>query len=375
MKNFDLEKRRYVLSAIASLIIVVYIIRLFSLQIASDDYRKSADSNAFLKKIEFPSRGTITDRNGKLLVYNQPAYDIMVVMNEEAGRLDTMDFCNALGITKEFFKKRMAEIKDRSKNPGYSRFTQQLFMGQLPDKEFSAFQEKIFRFPGFYIQRRSIRQYKEPLAAHLLGDVAEVSQGDIEEDDYYQPGDYIGKQGIERQYEKDLRGRKGVQILLRDARGRIKGRYKNGQFDQKPLPGKDIQLGLDAELQKLGERLMEGKLGAIVAIEPKTGQILAMVSSPTFDPRTMIGKLRGKNQAQLTLDPAKPLINRAIGGQYPPGKYIQNDTGRDLLYRGYRQRLHSLSLRPRILLQGTPRRLPLPRGSYIAHPGHQHVVQ
>ena len=170
MKNFDLEKRRYVLSAIASLIIVVYIIRLFSLQIASDDYRKSADSNAFLKKIEFPSRGTITDRNGKLLVYNQPAYDIMVVMNEEAGRLDTMDFCNALGITKEFFKKRMAEIKDRSKNPGYSRFTQQLFMGQLPDKEFSAFQEKIFRFPGFYIQRRSIRQYKEPLAAHLLGD-------------------------------------------------------------------------------------------------------------------------------------------------------------------------------------------------------------
>lgn len=149
MKNFDLEKRRYVLSAIASLIIVVYIIRLFSLQIASDDYRKSADSNAFLKKIEFPSRGTITDRNGKLLVYNQPAYDIMVVMNEEAGRLDTMDFCNALGITKEFFKKRMAEIKDRSKNPGYSRFTQQLFMGQLPDKEFSAFQEKIFRFPGF----------------------------------------------------------------------------------------------------------------------------------------------------------------------------------------------------------------------------------
>ena len=168
MKNFDLEKRRYVLSAIASLIIVVYIIRLFSLQIASDDYRKSADSNAFLKKIEFPSRGTITDRNGKLLVYNQPAYDIMVVMNEEAGRLDTMDFCNALGITKEFFKKRMAEIKDRSKNPGYSRFTQQLFMGQLPDKEFSAFQEKIFRFPGFYIQRRSIRQYKEPLAAHLL---------------------------------------------------------------------------------------------------------------------------------------------------------------------------------------------------------------
>ena len=375
MKNFDLEKRRYVLSAIASLIIVVYIIRLFSLQIASDDYRKSADSNAFLKKIEFPSRGTITDRNGKLLVYNQPAYDIMVVMNEEAGRLDTMDFCNALGITKEFFKKRMAEIKDRSKNPGYSRFTQQLFMGQLPDKEFSAFQEKIFRFPGFYIQRRSIRQYKEPLAAHLLGDVAEVSQGDIEEDDYYQPGDYIGKQGIERQYEKDLRGRKGVQILLRDARGRIKGRYKNGQFDQKPLPGKDIQLGLDAELQKLGERLMEGKLGAIVAIEPKTGQILAMVSSPTFDPRNHDRQTAWKESGTTDARPCQTAHQQSHRRTISTGKYIQDDTGRDLLYRGYRQRLHSLSLRPRILLQGTPRRLPLPRGSYLAHPGHQHVVQ
>ena len=374
MKNFDLEKRRYVLSAIASLIIVVYIIRLFSLQIASDDYRKSADSNAFLKKIEFPSRGTITDRNGKLLVYNQPAYDIMVVMNEEAGRLDTMDFCNALGITKEFFKKRMAEIKDRSKNPGYSRFTQQLFMGQLPDKEFSAFQEKIFRFPGFYIQRRSIRQYKEPLAAHLLGDVAEVSQGDIEEDDYYQPGDYIGKQGIERQYEKDLRGRKGVQILLRDARGRIKGRYKNGQFDQKPLPGKDIQLGLDAELQKLGERLMEGKLGAIVAIEPKTGQILDGVIAD-FRSQDHDRQTARKESGTTDARPCQTAHQQSHRRTISTGKYIQNDTGRELLYRGYRQRLHSLSLRPRILLQGTPRRLPLPRGSYLAHPGHQHVVQ
>ena len=263
MKNYDFEKRRLVLSAVAIGIVVAFIMRLFTLQIASDDYRKSADSNAFLKKIEYPSRGIITDRNGKLLVYNQPAYDVMVVMNEEKGHIDTLDFCKSLNITKDFFIQRMKDIKDRSKNPGYSRFTQQLFMGQLKDKEFSAFQERLYRFPGFYVQKRSVREYQQPIGAHLLGDVAEVSQADIEKDSYYQPGDYIGKMGVEREYEKDLRGQKGVQILLRDAHGQIQGRYQNGKFDQKPKPGRDIQLGLDASLQQLGERLMEGKLGAI----------------------------------------------------------------------------------------------------------------
>ncbi|MBQ7421849.1 MAG: penicillin-binding protein 2 [Prevotella sp.] len=330
MKDFELEKRQLVISGVAIFIIVVYVIRLFALQIMSDDYRRSADSNAFLKKIDYPSRGVITDRKGKLLVFNQPAYDIMVVENEERGRLDTLEFCRSLNITKEYFDKRMADIKDRSKNPGYSRFTQQLFMSQLSDKEFSAFQEKLFRFPGFYIQRRSIRQYKYPMGAHVLGDVAEVSQSDIEEDNYYQPGDYIGKLGIERSYEKELRGQKGVQILLRDARGRIKGRYKDGEYDVKPHPGKDLQLSIDADLQALGERLMEGKLGAIVAIEPKTGEILCMVSSPTYDPRTMIGKLRGRTQRELAEDPATPLLNRGIMGMYPPGSTFK--TGQAVTY-------------------------------------------
>ena len=269
MKNYDFEKRRLVLSAVAIVIIVAYVIRLFALQIASDDYRKSADSNAFLKKIEFPSRGIITDRTGKLLVYNQPAYDLMVVMNEEKGRLDTLDFCRSLNITKQFFNKRMNDIKDRTKNPGYSRFTQQLFLSQLSDKEFSAFREKLYRYPGFYIQKRSVRQYQSSIAGHVLGDVGEVSQSDIDEDNYYQAGDYIGKMGIEKEYETVLRGRKGVQILLRDAHGRIKGRYKNGAYDQRPYPGSDIELSIDAKLQALGERMMEGKIGAIVAIEPK----------------------------------------------------------------------------------------------------------
>lgn len=333
-KEYGLEYRRYVIAGVAIFIVTVYIIRLFTLQIMSDDYKKNADSNAFLKKVEFPARGVISDRNGKLLVYNQNAYDIMVVMNEEKGRLDTTEFCNSLGITKEFFIKRMEEIKDRNKNPGYSRFTQQLFMSQLSEKEFSVFQEKIYRFPGFYVQRRSIRQYTMPYAAHVLGDVAEVSESDIEDDSYYQLGDYIGKMGVEKSYEKQLRGEKGVQIMLRDAHGRIQGSYMNGKLDRRPVPGKDLTLSLDIKLQALGERLLEGKIGSIVAIEPSTGEVLCMVSSPTYDPRTVTGRKRGKMHAILSRNPWKPLLNRSIMGMYPPGSTFKTTQGLTFLTEG-----------------------------------------
>lgn len=334
MKDYNLENRRLVIGGVAVFIVVIYIIRLFTLQLLSDDYKKNADSNAFLKKIEYPSRGVITDRNGKLMVYNQPAYDIMVVMNEESGRLDTTEFCNALGITKEFFIQRMNDIKDRNKNPGYSRYTQQLFLSQLSDKEFSVFQEKMFRFPGFYVQRRSIRQYQYPYAAHVLGDVGEVSESDIEEDDYYQPGDYIGKLGVEKYYEKQLRGEKGVQILLRDAHGRIQGKYQGGKLDRKPVPGKDLTLGIDVNLQALGERMLEGKIGSIVAIEPSTGEVLAMVSSPSYDPRLMVGHMRGKMHAKLSRNVWKPLLNRSIMGQYPPGSTFKTTQALTYLSEG-----------------------------------------
>ena len=334
MKDYSLDYRHYVIAGVALLIVVVYIIRLFTLQITSDDYKKSADSNAFLKKIEYPSRGGIYDRNGKLLVYNQPAYDIMVVMNEAKDHLDTLDFCDALNITREDFDNRMATIKDRSKNPGYSRFTQQLFMSQLSEADFSVFQEKMFRFPGFYIQRRSIRQYRYPFAAHVLGDVAEVSPADIEEDDYYQPGDYIGKLGVERSYEKQLRGEKGMQILLRDAHGRVQGRYQNGRFDRRAVAGKNLTLGLDANLQALGERLMEGKIGSIVAIEPKTGEVLCMVSSPSYDPRMMVGRQRSKSHRLLSRNVWKPLLNRSIMGQYPPGSTFKTTQGLTFMTEG-----------------------------------------
>ena len=331
MKDFELEKRRYVVGGIAIAIVVVYIIRLFVLQIMSDDDKKNADSNAFLKKVEFPSRGAIYDRKGKLMVYNQPAYDIMIVVNEARGRLDTTEFCRTLNITRDDFIRRMDAIKDRNRNPGYSRFTQQLFMSQLSDKDFSIFQERRFRFPGIYVQKRSIRQYQYPYAAHVLGDVAEVSQADIETDDYYQPGDYIGKLGVEKKYERELRGEKGVQILLRDAHGRIQGSYQNGALDRRPVAGRNLTLGIDVNLQSLGEYLMANKKGSIVALDPATGEVLCMVSSPTYDPRMMIGRQRSKNHALLAANEQKPLLNRSIMGQYPPGSTFK--TSQALTFR------------------------------------------
>ena len=319
MKSYNLENRRFVIGGVALAIVLVYIIRLFTIQLLSDDFKKNADSNAFLKKIDYPSRGAIYDRNGKLMVYNQPSYDIMVVMNEAKGHIDTLELCNALGISKEYFVKRMDDIKDRNKNPGYSRFTEQLFMTQLSDKEFSVFREKMFRFPGFYVQKRSIRQYTYPYAAHVLGDIGEVSVSDIEEDNYYQPGDYIGKLGVEKYYEKELRGEKGVQIMLRDAHGRIQGSYHNGKFERRPVAGRDLTLSIDVKLQALGERMLQGKIGSIVAIEPATGEVLAMVSSPTYDPRNLVGRQRSKAHAALSRNVWKPLLNRSIMGQYPPG--------------------------------------------------------
>ena len=331
---YDYTNRRYVIGGAAIIIVIVYIIRLFTLQIMSEDYQKSADTNAFLKQTEYPARGAIFDRNGKLLVYNQPSYDIMVVMNEAREHLDTLELCEALGITREYFDKRMADIKDRNKNPGYSSYTQQTFITQLDEQDFAVFREKLFRFPGFYVQRRTLRQYQYACGAHVLGDVAEVSQGDIDNDDYYVRGDYIGKLGVERSYEKQLRGEKGVQILLRDAHGRVQGHYQNGKYDRKAVAGKNLTLSIDVDLQALGERLMEGKIGAIVAIEPKTGEVLCMVSSPSYDPRIMTGRKRGKNHMALQRNVWKPLLNRSIMGQYPPGSTFKTSQALTFLTEG-----------------------------------------
>ena len=333
MSRTILDNRKYVIGGIALFIVIAYIVRLAFLQLFNEDYKASADNNAFYNNVLYPSRGSIYDRNGKLLVFNQPAYDLMVVMREVED-LDTLDFCKTLNITREQFDERMSTIKNRNKNPGYSSYTQQLFMGQIPSGEYSVLQEKLFRFRGFSVRQRTTRQYSYPHLAHVLGYVAEVSPRDIERDSYYEPGDYKGQQGLERSYELDLRGEKGVEVLLRDAHGRIQGRYQNGAFDRKPKAGRDLTLSIDADLQALGERLMEGKLGAIVAIEPKTGEVLCMVSSPTYDPRKMEGKERGRRLIEMNRDPMRPLLNRAIQGTYPPGSTFKTSQALTFMQEG-----------------------------------------
>ena len=328
--KYNLENRKYVIASVVVGIVIAYILRLFSLQIVSDEYKLHADSNAFLKKTQYPARGVIYDRNDSLLVYNQPAYDVTFIPREVKG-LDTLDLCETLGITRESFEQRMKELRN---TPGYSYYTHQTLMTQLSGEEFSIFQEKLFRFPGFYTQRRSIRQYTCDVGAHVLGDIAEVSKRDMENDDYYKRGDYIGKQGIERSYEEQLRGEKGVEILLRDVHGRIQGRYMDGAMDIPSTPGKNLQLGLDIRLQALGERLLEGKIGSIVAIEPKTGEVLCMVSAPSFDPHLMTGRQRGANQLELSRDGWKPLLNRAIMGTYPPGSTFKTSQALTFLEEG-----------------------------------------
>lgn len=324
--NHLFEKRKLVIGGIAVLLVACYIVQLFFLQLSSDDYKLLADSNAYRIETQHPSRGQIYDRNGNLLVYNEPSYNILVTMEEQHG-IDTLNFCETMGMTREEYIRRMDEIKDSKKNPGYSRNTPQLFMSQIPAEDFSRFREKLFDFNGFSWEKRSIRRYTTPMAAHILGDVAEVSPSDIEDDNYYVPGDQIGKSGVERSYEKQLRGVKGKHLRLKDVRGRDKGPYAEGKFDNEALPGKNITLSIDSGLQALAERLLEGKLGAIVAIEPSTGEILCMASSPTYDPSIMVGRGRGKSQLALQQDPMKPLLNRAIMGTYPPGSTFKPTQG------------------------------------------------
>ncbi len=318
MINDTLQNRRYIIAIIISSVILVYILRLFTIQILDTKYKQGAESNAFLKKTQFPPRGLIYDRNHTLMVYNKPAYDIALIMREIRG-LDTLAFCKALDIDKQYFIDRIAEIKDHHKNPGYSSYTPQLFMSQLGIEDIATIQQSMYKFPGFYIQNRTLREYSNNSAAHVLGGIGEVSQRRIDNDDYYNPGDYAGRSGLEYTYEEQLRGEKGLEILLRDAKGRIKGKYENGKEDIAPKAGENLTLTLDAKLQLLGEKLMIGKMGSIVAIEPTTGEILAMVSNPTFNPSILVGRQRSKNYGQLLLDPTKPLLNRATQAQYSPG--------------------------------------------------------
>lgn len=331
-KDYNLEKRKYVVGGFVVIIAVIYILRLFSLQVAEDKYKVFAENNAFLRKVQYPSRGLMYDRNGELVVFNQPAYDVMMIPRDMKG-IDTLDFCRTVGITREQFDQRIAEMK---KSAGYSAYTPQRFMSHLSARDYGRLQEKLYRYPGFYTQKRILRQYNYKAAANVLGNIREVNQTDIDNDEYYKPGDYTGDLGVERSYERYLRGDKGVEILMRDALGRIQGRYEDGALDMSPRSGRNLTLSLDIKLQQYAESLMVNKIGAVVAIEPKTGEILCMVSSPTYDPMLLVGRERGKNYKMLVSNDNAdhPLFDRALMGAYPPGSTFKPGQALILLQEG-----------------------------------------
>ena len=332
-KDYNLEKRKYVIGGFITVIVLIYLIRLFCLQIGDDKYKESADSNAFLKRVIYPARGLMYDRKGKLVVFNKPAYDVMIIP-KDVGEFDTIELCSALEITREELLERWKEMKNPRKNPGYSAYTPQKLITHLSQQDYGRLQEKLYLFPGFFIQKRTVREYAYPAAANILGNIREVSAGDIERDRYYRRGDYTGDLGIEKSYEKALRGEKGMEILMKDAFGRIKGKYEDGIHDISPQSGHNLKLSIDIELQQYGEQLMRNKIGAIVAIEPSTGEILALVSSPSYDPSLLVGRERGKNYAKLVKDSLKPLYDRAIQGAYPPGSTFKPTQGLIFLQEG-----------------------------------------
>ncbi len=332
-KDYKFEKRKYIIGGFILIIAIIYAVRLFDLQLNDERYKRSADSNAFLKKTVFPSRGLMYDRDGELVVYNQPAYDVMLIPRD-VQPFDTADFCETIHITPDQLRKRFEDMRDKRLNPGYSSYTPQRLITQLSSQDYGRLQEKLYRFPGFFIQKRILRQYNYATAANVLGNLREVSATDIDNDSYYAPGDYTGDLGVERSYEPYLRGVKGVEILIRDARGRIQGRYDNGAHDVAPVSGRDLKLSLDIRLQQYAESLMTGKRGAVVAIEPKTGEILCLVSSPGYDPRLLVGRPRGENYKKLEQVEGLPLFDRALSGRYPPGSTFKPTQGLILLQEG-----------------------------------------
>ncbi len=332
-KDYNLEKRKYVIGGFIIVIVAIYVLRLFNLQVLDSRYKDDADSNAFLRKAIYPSRGVIYDRNGKVVVYNRQAYDIMMIPRD-VQEFDTVDFCRTLNISPERLKQRITDMKDRRLNPGYSSYSPQILLTHLNDEDYGRIQEKLYRFPGLYIQKRILREYNYHCAANVLGNIREVSPTDIEKDPYYSRGDYTGDLGVEKSYEKYLRGEKGMEILIRDARGQIQGRYENGAHDKKAISGRNLKLSIDIELQQYAEQLMQNKIGAVVAIEPETGEILALVTAPSYDPALLVGRDRGKNYSELRNNPRKPLLDRSIQGAYPPGSTFKPSQGLILLQEG-----------------------------------------
>jgi len=305
--------RKALLPALVIITASLLLVRLFYLQIIEDSFKLKSENNAIKIKYDYPERGYVYDRYGKLLIANQPSYDIMVVP-KDVKEMDTLEFCSLLDVTKEFLITKMKKARV------YSPMLPSVFLPQLNKLEYAAFQEKIRKFTGFYIQKRSLRDYQVEFGANVFGFITQVNENIVKKNPYYVGGDLIGKQGVEESYETFLRGQKGVKYVLKDKFNREIGSYKEGKYDTISKQGDDLTLTIDGELQKYGEELMVNKWGGIVAIEPKTGEILALVSAPDFNPALLVGRKRSKNYTLLHNDSiAKPLYDRGLLAEYPPG--------------------------------------------------------
>lgn len=319
-KRTQYSSRKFIVMAIFAITVLIMLVKLFMIQVIDNSYKRSSVNNTLRYIVQYPARGKIYDRDGKLLVYNEAIYDLMVIPRQ-VKNIDTLEFCKSLEITKDSFIERMKKARR------YSSFSPSVFMSQITKEEYGKLAESLHQFSGFYFQTRSVRNYPYPIAAHTLGNIGEVDRKDLESDSYYKSGDYIGKSGIESYYEKELRGEKGVKIIVVDVHNREKESFMNGQYDTLPASGKDISISLDAELQSYGESLMRNRTGSIVAIEPSSGEILALVTSPFYDPNELVGRVRGDNYKKLLEDTLKPLVNRATSGIYPPGSTFKMVNG------------------------------------------------
>ena len=305
--------RKYFLIGVTLITSLVFVFKLISLQLINSSYKLLSDNNAVVEKLIFPERGYIYDRNQKLMVSNQPVYDLMLIP-ENLKVFDTLELCQMIGIEKNELEVKLKQAKR------FSVKLPSIIVSQVSKKDHASIQEKIWKFKGFYLQKKSIRKYQDPIAANLLGYVSEVSKKDLKKNQYYTLGELIGRQGVEEFYERQLRGVKGKKFFQKDRFNRIIGSYEYGKYDEESKGAKNLTLSIDSELQKYGELLMQNKRGGIVSIEPKTGEVLTLISAPSYDPNLLLGRERSENYRKLALDTlAKPLFDRGLQAQYPPG--------------------------------------------------------
>jgi penicillin-binding protein 2 len=308
----NLSDRRIVVAAIFIAVGFIFILRLFFIQVVDDEWKLLAAKSSERAKTDYPSRGLIYDRNGKIIVANTAVYDLMVIP-KEVEELDTLAFCELLDIDTVQFNTKLKAAKE------YSRYKPSVFEKQIPASDYIELAENLHRFKGFYAQPRTLRSYPESVAAHSMGYVSEVTAKILEENEYYERGDYIGANGVESIYEEALRGKRGKRYVLVDVHNNEQGPYADGKYDEVAQAGNNLESSMNLDLQKYGELLMHNKRGSIVAIEPKTGEILCLVSNPNYDPNLLVGRIRGKNYQKLSQDTLNPLFNRALMAKYPPG--------------------------------------------------------